>query len=1285
MSSMSHAERPPMLLRACRFALILPISLVLGASADVAAQDHVHEDLSALAGAPLPHDIPDFCAAPTVSTVGSGAWSNPAIWSVGRLPVAGEVVNIAEGTNVTYDVVSDAAVRCLAVNGRLAFRTDVNTRLTVATMMVMRMGELVVGSAAAPVDPAVTAEIVVANRPIDLTADPEQFGTGFLGFGIITMHGALRAPTWLRVSVEPRVGHTTLTFAEAISGWRVGDRLILPDTRHLKWNEVSNWKRIASQREELTVQSISSDRKVITLNQSLRFDHLGARDSGGALRLLPHVGNLTRNVVVRSQSSIGSGGVQGHVLFTERATVDIRYALFRDLGRTLAAPTSTSNQIGRYPVHFHHLFGPVVTPANGYQYTFVGNAIDGGSTEHKKRWAVAIHNTHYGLVSDNVLYNYAGALLTTEDGSESFNLIERNFVTRSGGTGGRLGDGNEGMGFWFRGPNNYVRGNVAADFDSDQPEAAYGYKYFMRYLGSVNIPTAKGSTAYTAVNGNALPVLEFKNNEVYSAAQGLTYWWLSSEDPTAVANPKESVFEDLRIWHVFNVGVYHYPAARVRLERLLILGRDPASTACCGRGFHGEDYSANDIRIVNSEIQGMITGVVPSAAGTGVQTIENSTLKNQVDVSVSTMYSANGGGWLPPRKTVLTNVKLLGARTIDMDWSVTGQSNTTQKDELLVYSYQGNASDNFRVYYDVQATQNVAGGLAPCYATRAEISGIVCGIAGTGAPALTSVTPSSGSASGGTVVKITGGNFAAGAAVTFGSAPAAKVVVDSASQISATTPAAAAGLVNVTVRNADGRSATLVNGFTFVADAPCTYSLSPTSASAATGGSSGSVSVTAGSACSWTAVPNAPWITVTSGSSGSGSGSVGYSVAANADTVDRTGTVTIGGQTFTITQPGAACAYTVSPQAISASADTGTTTITITAAAGCAWTATSHAGWITPPTTSSSGNGSLVLSLAANADATQRTGFVGVAGVTVTVTQAAEPPPPACTYSVSPVRQSFGKSGGPATIAVTTGAGCQWTATPAATWVTMTAGATGTGPGVVSYSVASNSASGSRKTTIAVADQVVRITQAKTARTRQLDFDGDNIDDSLLYDPQTGAFRMETATTDGFELWSSGAWPSGAMVRAADFNADGLSDVLIFSPATGAWTTHVNKGTTAFTTKSGSWPAGTRVFVLDLNGDSRSDVFAYVAATGSWWKYMTVNATPGTFTAYAGAWQPGLDLFPANLNGDAKADLLAYDPSSGAWFKALNTTIAAFEYVAGKSAWDPRLRLMVEDFGNGSR
>ena len=84
----------------------------------------------------------------------------------------------------------------------------------------------------------------------------------------------------------------------------------------------------------------------------------------------------------------------------------------------------------------------------------------------------------------------------------------------------------------------------------------------------------------------------------------------------------------------------------------------------------------------------------------------------------------------------------------------------------------------------------------------------------------------------------------------------------------------------------------------------CTFSVSPISVTVAAAGATGSVAVTAGSGCSWTAASHDAWITVTGGASGTGNGTVSYSVAANTAS-QRTGTVTIAGQTFTVTQEGA--------------------------------------------------------------------------------------------------------------------------------------------------------------------------------------------------------------------------------------------------------------------------------------------------------------------------------------------------------------------------------------------
>ncbi len=68
------------------------------------------------------------------------------------------------------------------------------------------------------------------------------------------------------------------------------------------------------------------------------------------------------------------------------------------------------------------------------------------------------------------------------------------------------------------------------------------------------------------------------------------------------------------------------------------------------------------------------------------------------------------------------------------------------------------------------------------------------------------------------------------------------------------------------------------------------------------GGGPGTATVTNTQDCPWTAVSNSPFITIVQGRSGSGSGSVAFAVGINTSTAPRTGTITIGGQTFTVNQ-----------------------------------------------------------------------------------------------------------------------------------------------------------------------------------------------------------------------------------------------------------------------------------------------------------------------------------------------------------------------------------------------
>jgi uncharacterized protein (TIGR03437 family) len=84
-------------------------------------------------------------------------------------------------------------------------------------------------------------------------------------------------------------------------------------------------------------------------------------------------------------------------------------------------------------------------------------------------------------------------------------------------------------------------------------------------------------------------------------------------------------------------------------------------------------------------------------------------------------------------------------------------------------------------------------------------------------------------------------------------------------------------------------------------------SVSPASASPGGSASNGSFSVEANvPGFGWAAISNSSWLTVTAGASGTGSGTVTYAVAPNTTASPRTGSITVAGVVFTVTQAGAA-------------------------------------------------------------------------------------------------------------------------------------------------------------------------------------------------------------------------------------------------------------------------------------------------------------------------------------------------------------------------------------------
>lgn len=83
----------------------------------------------------------------------------------------------------------------------------------------------------------------------------------------------------------------------------------------------------------------------------------------------------------------------------------------------------------------------------------------------------------------------------------------------------------------------------------------------------------------------------------------------------------------------------------------------------------------------------------------------------------------------------------------------------------------------------------------------------------------------------------------------------------------------------------------------------CAYFVVPRVKSLSGGGGSGAALVLGSDGCGWTAVSNDPsWLSITGGAAGTGVGVVTYTAAANPTAAPRVGTMTVGGQTVTVTQ-----------------------------------------------------------------------------------------------------------------------------------------------------------------------------------------------------------------------------------------------------------------------------------------------------------------------------------------------------------------------------------------------
>lgn len=134
-------------------------------------------------------------------------------------------------------------------------------------------------------------------------------------------------------------------------------------------------------------------------------------------------------------------------------------------------------------------------------------------------------------------------------------------------------------------------------------------------------------------------------------------------------------------------------------------------------------------------------------------------------------------------------------------------------------------------------------------------------------------------------------------------------------------------------------------------------------------------------------------------------------------------------------------------------------------------------------TTDKDGNASFAFTLAlpgSPADGWINATATSAAGNTSEFSDCIKIVPSNCTYTFSQTNQTFKAAGGTGTLNLTSGAACNWSVTGKPDWVTILSGSAGTGNGVITYSVAANTAVESRTGVLTIGGQSFTFTQSGT-------------------------------------------------------------------------------------------------------------------------------------------------------------------------------------------------------------
>ena len=288
---------------------------------------------------------------------------------------------------------------------------------------------------------------------------------------------------------------------------------------------------------------------------------------------------------------------------------------------------------------------------------------------------------------------------------------------------------------------------------------------------------------------------------------------------------------------------YSSPQVAGDLNVVVVGWGDTTSSISSVTDSHGATYTLAAGPTTNTGLQQAIYYAKNVAAGSNTVTVKFNQAASYPDVRIleysgldaanplDGKASASGSGTTAnsgAATSTSANELIFGAGTTGAQFSAPGSGFANR----MINAYGNIAEDEIvSSTGSYSATATTQSSVWVMQAVTFRGSGQVAG------PAVTGISPGSGTTVGGTAVTITGTGFLAGASVTLGGTAATSVTVVSSTSITATTPAHTAGAANVVVTNSGGQSGTLNNGYTYTSSnpAPTISAISPVSGPAAGG------------------------------------------------------------------------------------------------------------------------------------------------------------------------------------------------------------------------------------------------------------------------------------------------------------------------------------------------------------------------------------------------------------------------------------------------------------------